>query len=148
MAKKTFKGRPCLAGDIEGEAAVSRLGFNPCSSWLDILFRGGTSTICKDAENKDLYDKELGGTILCIPQTIGSSSSSSLLMTMAEQGLGPKAWLFASHIDSLAAGGLLLADIWLEKRSVTIDLLGDEFLKAVNTGDPVTVHADGTVEVG
>jgi predicted aconitase with swiveling domain len=67
---------------------------------------------------------------------------------MAEQGLGPKAWLFANHIDSLAAGGLLMADVWLEKRSVTIDQLGDEFLEAVKTGDPVKVHADGTVEVG
>jgi predicted aconitase with swiveling domain len=148
MAKKTFKGRPALAGDVEGKAAVSKLGFNPCSSWLNILFEGGTSTICKDAENKDLYDKELGGTILCMPQTIGSSSSSSLLLTMAEQGLGPKAWLFANHIDSLAAGGLLMADAWLDKRSVTVDMLGDDFLKAVATGDPVKVHADGTVEVG
>ncbi len=148
MAKQTFKGRPALAGDVEAKAAVSRLGFNPCSSWLDILFKGGTSTICRDAENKDLFGVELGGTILCMPQTIGSSSSSSLLLTMAEQGLGPKAWLFANHIDSLAAGGLLMADIWLDKRSVTIDMLGEDFLKAVNTGDPVKVHADGTVEIG
>ncbi len=114
MAKKTFKGRPALAGDAEGKAAVSRLGFNPCSSWIDILFKGSTSTVCTDGENKDLFGKELGGTILCIPQTIGSSSSSCLLLTMAEQGLGPKAWLFANHIDSLAAGGLLMADVWLD----------------------------------
>jgi hypothetical protein len=26
--------------------------------------------------------------------------------------------------------------------------LGDDFLKAVKTGDPVEVHADGTVEIG
>ena len=148
MAKKTFKGRPALAGEAEGKAAVSRLGFNPCSSWIDILFKGSTSTVCTDGENKDLFGKDLGGTILCIPQTIGSSSSSSLLLTMAEQGIGPKAWLFANHIDSLAAGGLLMADVWLEKRSVTIDMLGDDFLEAVNTGDPVKIHADGTVEVG
>ncbi len=28
------------------------------------------------------------------------------------------------------------------------DLLGDEFLDAVNTGDPIKIYADGTVEVG
>ncbi len=148
MAKKTFKGRPALGGEVEGEAAVTRQGFNTCSSFLAVMFEGSDSTVCSDQDNKDLYGKELGGKILCIPQTIGSSSSSSLLLTMAEQGLGPKAWLFANHIDSLAAGGLLMADVWLEKRSVTIDMLGDEFLKAVQTGDPVTVHADGTVEIG
>ena len=41
-----------------------------------------------------------------------------------------------------------MADIWLDKRSVIIDLLGDDFLKAVKTGDPVKIRADGTVEVG
>ncbi len=41
-----------------------------------------------------------------------------------------------------------MADARLEKRSVTIELLGDDFLKAVKTGDPVKVHADGTVEDG
>ena len=30
----------------------------------------------------------------------------------------------------------------------SIDLLGDEFLEAVNTGDPIAIHEDGTVEVG
>ncbi len=55
---------------------------------------------------------------------------------------------FAAHSDSRAGGGLLMADVWLEERSVTIDLLGDDFLKAVETGDPIKVYADGTVEVG
>jgi len=27
-------------------------------------------------------------------------------------------------------------------------LLGHEFLEAVNTGDPIAIHADGTVEIG
>ena len=39
-------------------------------------------------------------------------------------------------------------DVWNEKRVITIDLLGDEFLEAVKTGNPVTIHEDGTVEVG
>jgi predicted aconitase with swiveling domain len=148
MAKKIFKGRPCLAGDVAGEAAVSSLGFSTSAAWIDIMLKGSNSTICTDGDNHDLYGKDLGGKILCIPQTIGSSSASCLMMIMAQKEIGPKAWLFSRHIDSLAAGGLLLADIWLDYRSVTIDQLGDEFLEYVNTGDPVTVHADGTVEVG
>jgi hypothetical protein len=69
-------------------------------------------------------------------------------MTMAEQDLGPKAWLFANHVDSLAACGLLMADVWLDKRSVTIDMLGDDFLKAVKTGDPVKIHTDQPQQAG
>ena len=43
--------------------------------------------------------------------------------------------LFAIHIDSL------------DKRIITVDLLGPEFLDAVKTGQKVSVHEDGTVEI-
>jgi hypothetical protein len=60
----------------------------------------------------------------------------------------PKAQLFSLHIDSVAAAGLFMNDIWYGRRIITIDLLGDEFREAVNTSDPIAIHADGTVEVG
>jgi hypothetical protein len=39
-------------------------------------------------------------------------------------------------------------DIWNERRVITIDLLGDEFLETVETGDPISIQEDGTVVVG
>ena len=69
-------------------------------------------------------------------------------MGVAELGVGPKAMLFSAHIDSLSASGLVMEDVWNDKRIITIDQLGDEFMKAVNTGDPITIKKDGTVEVG
>ena len=39
-------------------------------------------------------------------------------------------------------------DIWNERRVITVDLLGDEFLEAVKTGDKIKISEDGTVEVG
>ena len=63
-------------------------------------------------------------------------------------GVGLKAFLFSNHIDSIAAGGLIIDDVWYGRRVITIDLLGDEFLEAVNTGDPISIKEDGTVEVG
>ena len=69
-------------------------------------------------------------------------------MGVAEMDLGPQAMLFSWHVDSIIAAGLFMEEIWNEKPIITIDLLGDEFLEAVNTGDPIKIHADGTVEVG
>ena len=149
MAKKTFKGRPILSGDLEGPAMVSHIGLNTLSTYKAVMF-GGVSdkAVCSDGDNKDLYGKDITGAILCIPQTIGSTTGGFVLMGVAKLGLAPKAMLFANHVDSLAIGGLLMADIWMGKRIIAIDLLGQEFLDAVNTGDPVKIHADGTVEVG
>jgi hypothetical protein len=39
-------------------------------------------------------------------------------------------------------------DVWNDRRVVTIDLLGDDFMETVKTGDPIKISEDGTVEVG
>jgi hypothetical protein len=44
--------------------------------------------------------------------------------------------------------GLVFLPYGQDKPILTIDLLGDEFLEAVNTGDPISIKEDGTVEVG
>jgi hypothetical protein len=62
--------------------------------------------------------------------------------------MGPKAMLYAGHVDSVSVAGLMIDDIWNDRRVVTIDLLGDDFLEAVKSGDTVSIQEDGTVEVG
>jgi len=60
----------------------------------------------------------------------------------------PACMLFAGHIDSLAAAGAVLADVWVDGVTMpVIDSLGDEFLSYVKDGMTVTVKADGTVEI-
>ncbi len=149
MAKKTFQGRALLPGDLKGKALVSRVAFNTSGSYLNNMFAGETEkAICTDAANKDLYQKDLKGAIICTTQGVGSTLGGCVLMGMTELGVGPKALLYAWHVDAVSAAGLYMSDIWNERRIITIDLLGDEFLKTVNTGDPIAIHADGTVEVG
>ena len=149
MSKKTFQGRALLPGKIEGEALVSHAAFNTSGSYLNNMFAGETEkAICTDAANKDLYQKDLKGAIICTTQGVGSTLGGCVLMGMNELGVGPKALLYADSVDSVSAAGLFMSDIWLDKRIVTIDMLGHEFLGAVNSGDPIAIHEDGTVEVG
>ena len=147
MAQTTFKGRPAVPGKAEGSAEVSHIGFNTCATYVDVMISGTDSGVCQDHDNKDLFGHDLADKIVCIPQTIGSSSAATLFMIILDKGVAPKAMLFANHIDSLAACGILMGDNWMGKRIVTVDLLGDDFLDAVKTGDKVTVHEDGTVEI-
>ena len=149
MAKKTFKGRAILPGKHEGEALVSKLPFNLTGSYFENMFAGNTKTApCTDANNPDLFRKDMKGAILCTSQCVGSTMGAGALMGVSEMGVGLKAFLFSSHIDSIAAGGLIIDDVWYNRRVITIDLLGDEFLETVNTGDQISIHEDGTVEVG
>ena len=149
MAKKTFKGRPLLPGNLEGEALVSKQPFNTTGSYFENMFAGNTTNApCTDANNKELYRKDLKGAIICTPQTVGSTMGAGAIMGMNEIGVGAKAFLFSSHIDSIAACGLLIDDIWNSRRVITVDLLGEEFMDTVKTGDPIKISEDGTVEIG
>ena len=149
MAKKTFKGRPLLPGKLEGKALVSKQAFNTTASYLENMFAGRTDSAPNtDTANKELYGKDMAGAILCTTQTVGSTMGAGCIMGMNDLGVGFKAMLFSSHIDSIAAAGLIMDDIWNGRRIFTIDLLGDEFLEAVKTGDQISIKEDGSVEVG
>jgi hypothetical protein len=56
--------------------------------------------------------------------------------------------LFSGPIDSLAAAGAVLADVWVDGVTMpVVDSLGDEFLAYVKDGMQITVKEGGIVEV-
>ncbi|NIN97599.1 MAG: DUF126 domain-containing protein, partial [Anaerolineae bacterium] len=93
------------------------------------------------------YGKSLTDKIICLPNTIGSTSAGAVWQRVAQLGVAPKAMLFSRQIDSLAAGGLIVADVWAGKRICAVDQLGDEFLELVKEGDLIVIREDGTVTI-
>ena len=142
---KEYKGHVILGGDTIGEAAVTHQGLNTTASYMRALRSFKQMAICSDQNNPELYGKDLFGKIICLPQTIGSTTGGLLIETIAKQGLAPKALLFSNKIDSLAAAGVILADVWVSTRIITLDQLGAEFLDEVKTGQEVEIREDGTV---
>jgi hypothetical protein len=51
--------------------------------------------------------ESFGVELICLPQTIGSTTGGMILQSVTELGIGPKAMLFSKHIDSLAAAGII-----------------------------------------
>ena len=144
---RTFKGRAILPGNLAGRALVTRTGFNAYACFYNSLRENVTRSECADPGNQDLFGKRLDGAIICLPNTIGSTSAGAVWQRVAQLSVAPLAMLFTKPIDSLAAGGLIVADLWARKRIVTIDMLGDEFLNTVKVGDWITIHDDGNVSV-
>jgi len=145
VVNKSFKGRAILPGSLDGEALVSRVGFNAYASFFDSLHDQVTSAVCADSSNAELFGKRLDGNIICLPNTIGSTSAGAVWQRVAHLGVAPIAVLFSKPIDSWAAGGLIIGDGWARERMVSVDMLGDEFLSTVKEGDWITIHDDGTV---
>ena len=145
---KEFKGRIVTPGTATATALVSHGGFNTLASFQKSLQFGDKEAKCGDQNNPDIYGKPLAGVALCLPQTIGSTTGGLVLYCACAMKRQPACILFANHIDSLAASGAVLADVWIEDVSMpVIDCLGDEFLDYGKTGMKITVKEDGTVIV-
>ena len=120
---KEFKGRIVAPGTVSASALVSHEGLNTLASFQGALQFGDKKATCGDQNNPDLYNKQMLGTALCLPQTIGSTTGGLVLYCACAMGRQPACMLFSGPIDSL----------------------GDEFLDYVKDGMSVTVKEDGTV---
>ena len=145
---KQFKGRVIAAGEVTAPALVSHGGLNTLASFQKALQFGDKKATCGDQNNPDLYGKPMAGKALCLPQTIGSTTGGLVLYCACAMERQPACMLFANHIDSLAAAGAILADVWLDNVSMpVVDCLGDEFLNYVKDGMSITIKENGVVEV-
>ena len=145
---KEFKGRVIAAGEVTAPALVSHGGLNTLASFQKALQFGDKKATCSDQNNPDLFGKEMLGKALCLPQTIGSTTGGMVLYCACAMERQPACMLFSKPIDSLAAAGAILADVWVDGVTMpVIDSLGDDFLSYVKDGMTITVASDGTVKV-
>ena len=145
---KEFKGRVVTPGTVTAEALVTHGGLNTLASFQKALQFGDKKATCGDQNNPDLYGKQMLGKALCLPQTIGSTTGGLVLYCACALQKNPACLLFANHIDSLAAAGAVLADVWVEGVSMpVVDCLGEEFLNYVKDGMKITIKENGLVEV-
>ena len=145
---KQFKGRVIAAGEVKAPALVSHGGLNTLASFQKALQFGDKKATCGDQNNPDLFGKQMVGTALCLPQTIGSTTGGLVLYCACAMKRQPACMLFSKPIDSLAAAGAVLADVWVDDVTMpVVDSLGDDFLEYVKDGMTVTVDLDGTVTV-
>ena len=145
---KKFQGRVIAPGSVRAEALVSHGGLNTLASFQKALQFGDKKATCGDQTNPDLYGKPMVGKALCLPMTIGSTTGGLVLYCACAMERQPACMLFSKPIDSLAAAGAVLADVWLEDvKMPVVDSLGDEFLAYVQDGMTITVSDDGVVTV-
>ena len=145
---KVFQGRVIAPGEVTAEAVVTTQGFNTLASLQMALQFGDKEVKCGDQNNAELHGKPLIHKALCLPQTIGSTTGGLVLYCACAMGKNPACMLFSNHIDSLAAAGAILADVWVDGVTMpVVDCLGDEFIQYVKDGMKIIVKEGGVVEV-
>ncbi len=144
---RTFNGRVVVPGRVDGEALVTHTGFNTLASLKTAGSFLNKKGVIQDHNNPELYGKLMPGKVLCLPETIGSTTGGMVLYCAASMGVGPACMLFSKKADTRAVAGAVLTYNWSGHPIVLIDELGDEFLEYVKEGNHVSVCEDGKVEV-
>lgn len=145
---KTFTGRVVANGTVTAKALVSHGGLNTLASFQKALQFGDKTATCGDQNNPDLYGKQMAGKALCLPRTIGSTTGGLVLYCACAMHRQPACLLFSEPIDSLAAAGAILQDVWLDQEKMpVVDSLGEEFLAYVKDDMTITVKENGVIEV-
>jgi predicted aconitase with swiveling domain len=131
-----LQASPQIAGTAEGR--VLKLD-RPISFW------GGV-----DPETGRILDPRhpqhgvtVAGTVLVLPATIGSSSSSSVMLELIAIGRAPAALLLGTADAILALGVVVAAE--MEHEVPPVLLLPTECQQALATGDRVRIDLDGLV---
>lgn len=144
---KEFKGRVINKGYYKGEAVVSHQGVNTLATFQKSAIAKAKQVIVADQNNKDIFEKNITGKALCLPQTIGSTTGGMVIQVICSMGINPACLLFSEHIDSLAGAGVILSVVWENSKLIAVDQLGQEFLDTVKTGDTIEVTEDGVVRI-
>lgn len=132
--KIEIKCRGLVGGTAEGEALVAR---SVLSFWGEVDPMTGRVI----ASGHPLEGQALGGKILVIPSTKGSSATPLVIGLAHQEGNAPAAFV-NTHVDALAVLGCVVNRI-----PMVAELEQDPFA-LIQTGDRVRVDADaGTVVV-
>jgi predicted aconitase with swiveling domain len=130
--------RPALTPLLPGEASgpVLRLSA-PLSFWGGVDPASGRIIQVRHPE----CGRTIGGTILCLPATIGSSSSSAVLLELIRLGIAPAALVMGTPDAILMIGCLVAREMgWAAPPAFALDPAGQAGLP-----DAARIAADGNI---
>jgi len=129
-------GRVLVAGSARG--ALMRL-HAPISFW------GGVNPVSgcvADPRHPD-FGRAVAGTVLVVPSTVGSSSSSAVMLELLRNGTAPAALVMGEADAILALGVVVARELGYDGIPVVeADALE---LASIGEGTPVRVGPDGTI---
>ena len=142
-----YKGRVVVPGDVTGSTLVTHAGFNTLANLKTAGSFLNPKGVLQDMNNPELYGKKIPGKILCLPETIGSTTGGMVLYCASVMGVAPACMLFSGKADTLAVAGAVLTANWSKHPIVLVDDLGEGFLQDIKEGQRIHVKEDGTVLV-
>lgn len=136
MAKLTLQGRVIIPGQARGRALVSR---EPISFWGGYDWKTGEIIDRRHA----LSGAIAKGSILAVPFTRGSSTTTAVLLEAIRAGTAPAA-IITTDVDFFFALASVVADELYTSPLPLVALAETDFAQLL-TGDEIQITSDGTL---
>lgn len=133
-----MRGRPVMPGSARGRILASR---EPLSFW------GGYDPATGEIIDRrhPLSGEIAMGTVLAVPRTRGSSTTTAVLLEAIRAGTAPAA-LLTDGVDSFLTLAAIVADE-MYGRSLPIVALSSADHRSLKTGVSVAVSRDGSIRI-
>ena len=135
---QVIRGRPLVEGETVGLAMVSD---QPLSFW------GGY-----DQNTGEIIDRRhpLSGKIgtnriLVIPHTIGSSTTTAVLLEAVRQGKAPAAIITTGVASFLALASMVADELY--GRNFPVVMIDEEDFARIESGQWVSINTEGVIEI-
>lgn len=129
-----MKGRTVNRGKVQAEAIVTNQVFG---------FWGGvdTNTGVVIDERHELFGQSIKGKVFVFPEGRGSTVGASVILEMVRCGTAPAA-MINRKTEVILATGAILADKFYNTVIPVVDMLDDDPIERIKTGDTVKVDGD------
>ena len=136
-----MKCKTVIGGAARGEAMVTRQPINFTAAMCKVP----NMLPSKRAEIRDshheLFKQNIAGKVLVFPSCIGSTHTGLVLLDLVSMGRGPAA-LVVQHNDSLLISGVVLSEVWFDRRIPIVEYQDDNLYELVRNGVEVEVDGD------
>lgn len=141
---KELKARVIIPGRARGKALVTSQPLNLTSGLSKPLNLFNRFAGVYYDRHHELYKKDLYNRILVFPQTIGSTFTGMVVLETIRRGRAPLAMIVQSA-DPLLASGVILAEVWLERKVPFLEIPDPELFTLIRTDDLVEVDGDSGI---
>jgi predicted aconitase with swiveling domain len=136
VAEQLIAARAIVAGDAEGDAIVTH---DPLSFWGGYDFHTGEII----DRHHPLAGTRVGGRILAVPFSKGSSTTTAVLLEAVRAGTAPAA-ILTTGVDAFFALASIVADVMYGKAFPVLALEPGDFAR-LRTGDRLRIDAAGLI---
>ena len=136
-----IKCKVVIGGQAKGPAMVTKQPINFTAAMCKVPNMIPSKGAEINDSHHELYKQNIEDKVLIFPSCIGSTHTGLVLLDLVSMERGPAA-LVVKHNDSLLISGVVLSDVWFDRKIPVVEYQHDDVYDLIKDGANVTVDGE------